>query len=36
MHHVYRVIGTTSEERAECSRGWVGGGGGDFQQLHVA
>ena len=38
IYHVYPVSRTTCEERAECSRGWVGGRGGGlgpkgFKQL---
>ena len=28
VYQVYAVSRTTSEERAECSRGWMGGGEG--------
>ena len=28
VYHIYPVTRTTSEERAECSRGWRGGGWG--------
>ena len=34
VNHVYPVSRTTSEERAECSRGWVGGGGGRKRVLN--